>query len=182
MPRPRRLAPAGVVQHVCNRGSRKGFLFDSAADYIAFIHLLAEARSTRPMRILAYCLMRNHWHLLLWPEEEDHLSPFMHWLTTTHARQWRDSSGTQGEGAVYQSRFTAVPILDSWQYFIAWRYIERNALEAGLVGRAESWPWCSAAIAPPADGALTVDTPPLALPADWLTVLNTASEIDLEVM
>ena len=171
MPRRRRIAPGGLVYHVCNRGSRKGTLFRSAADYETFIRLIAQARSVRPMRIIAYCLMSNHWHLLLWPEGDGQLSRFMHWLTTTHASRLRRQSETAGEGAVYQSRFSAVAIQNPRHLSTAWRYIERNPIEAGLVQQAQEWPWSSAAEPHPST-SLPLDVPPNPRPP--LSFVNSA--------
>src|SRR5258708_11168441 len=172
MARRRRCAPAGELQHVFNRGSRKGNPFEVEEDYILFVQLLDEARSRYPMRILTYCLMPNHWHLLLWPEHDGDLSKYMHWLTGTHARLWRRATATEGQGAVYQSRFAAVPIIDSWHLLIAWRYIERNPLVASLCDRAEAWPWSSAARPLDDNRRLLVDQPPFPLPVNWAESLN----------
>ena len=172
MPRRRRTAPGRIVYHVCNRGSRKGELFRCSDDYAEFTRLTDEARCIRPMRIIAYCLMPNHWHFLLWPEKDDHLSKFMHWLTTTHATRWRRQSRTTGEGAVYQSRYTAVPVHHPFELVRAWWYVERNPVEAGLVSRAEDWPWSSAAQPSERSADLSMDTPPLPRPP--LSVVNTA--------
>jgi putative transposase len=172
MPRHRRIAPGGVVYHVCNRGSRKGELFRCSADYGEFTRLTDEARSVRPMRIIAYCWMPNHWHFLLWPEKDGQLSRFMHWLTTTHATRWRIHSKTIGQGAVYQSRFTAVPVHHPFELVRVWRYVERNPVEAGLVIRAEEWPWCSAAPLGEQSLHLSVDSPPIPRPP--LSLINSA--------
>jgi putative transposase len=172
MARRKRWAPAGAVQHVYNRGSRKGDLFEFDDDYSVFLNLLEEARAQRPMRILAYCLMPNHWHLLLWPEHDGDLSRYMHWLTTTHAHYFRHDTATQGQGAVYQSRFNAVPMDDSWHLLIVRRYIERNALEAKLCDRAEAWPWSSAGWTRHDNQRFHLDRPPFPLPVNWLEALN----------
>jgi REP-associated tyrosine transposase len=172
MPRRRRIAPGGVVYHVCNRGSRKGELFRCSAEYSEFTQLTAEARTIRPMRIIAYCLMPNHWHFLLWPEKNGQLSRFMHWLTTTHATRWRGQSRTTGEGAVYQSRFTAVPVHHPFELVRVWRYVERNPIEARLVSRAEQWPWSSAAQLSERSPSLPVDSPPMPRPP--LPLVNSA--------
>lgn len=171
MPRRRRIAPGGLVYHVCNRGSRKGELFRDPADYSEFARLTTQARCVRPIRIIAYCLMPNHWHFLLWPERDGQLSKFMHWLTTTHATRWRTQSRTIGEGAVYQSRFTAVPVRHPFELVRVWRYVERNPVEAGLVSSAEEWPWSSAAQGEPTPN-LWLDSPPMPRPP--LSVVNSA--------
>ena len=165
----------GYVYHVGNRGSRKGPLFDSPADFDAFVQLLSMARERHPVRIIAYCLMSNHWHFLLWPMEDGALSRFMHWLTGKHALERRQNTKTVGEGAVYQSRFWAVPMFDPLHLLAAWRYVERNPVEAGLVGRAEEWQWSSACATNTDSGGLNVDLGPLPRTANWLEVVNSSS-------
>jgi REP-associated tyrosine transposase len=95
------------------------------------------------MRLLAYSAMPNHWHLVLWPMEEGQLQRFMHWLTTTHAQRWHAHHRTSGTGPVYQGRYKAVPVTSVDRLLITCRYVERNALQAGLVARAEEWRWSS---------------------------------------
>ena len=132
------------------------------------------------MRILAYCLMPNHWHLLLWPERDGQLSAYMHWLETSHADHWRRVTHSRGEGAVYQARFTSVPILDPVHFYTAWRYIERNPIEAGLVKRAEEWDWSSASHPRVGCEYLALDPGPLQLSPQWLAIVNeegTLSEV-----
>ena len=85
MPRRRRSAPGGLVYHVCNRGSRKGELFRGPADYSEFTRLSAEARYVRDMRIIAYCLMPNHWHFVVYPSADGQVTAFFRWLAHTHA-------------------------------------------------------------------------------------------------
>lgn len=180
MARGKRWAPAGVIQHVFNRGSRKGILFESRGQYILFLQLLAEARTLFRIRILAFCLMPNHWHLLVCPGGDDQeLSRCMHWLTATHARRWRQITDTVGQGAVYQSRFGAVAMEDRWHLLVARRYIERNALVASLCPRAEEWPWSSATRRTDDDNqTFLVDQPPFPLPSKWSAILN--GDVDWE--
>jgi putative transposase len=99
------------------------------------------------MRVLAYVVMPNHWHLVLWPAADVQLSRFMQWLTLTHTRRWHIVRGTIGTGPLYQGRYKAIPIQSDEHLLTAMRYVERNPLRAGLIGRAQDWPWCSAASA-----------------------------------
>jgi putative transposase len=177
MARPPRIVPAGFVYHVGNRGSRKGPLFDGADDYNAFERLVADVRDAFAVRIIAYCLMYNHWHFLLWPLENGVLSRFVKRLAESHASSWRRQTNTVGEGAVYQSRFWNAPIFDHLHLLAAWRYVERNPVEAGLVERAEDWPWSSASNRR-SDSPLTMDVGPFPRPANWLEIVN-ASYVDL---
>src|SRR5581483_9210058 len=102
MPRSARIAPGGLVYHVLNRGVRRMTLFRSHKDYLAFLHALRETLAAMPtMRLLAFCIMPNHWHLVLWPAKDGDLARFMMRLTITHVRRWiefrRHAAGTAGE-------------------------------------------------------------------------------------
>src|SRR5690242_19626296 len=88
MSRGPRYTPDGIVYHVLNRAVARLPLFEKLADYAAFVRVLAEALDEQPMRLLAYVLMPNHWHFVLWPEQDQDLSPFCRWLTHTHSMRW----------------------------------------------------------------------------------------------
>ena len=128
-----------------NRANARATLFRTQREYAAFDQLLVKAKKHQPMRILAYCIMPNHWHIILWPEADGDLSRFLRWLTATHAQRWHRCHGTSGTGHVYQGRFRAFPVEDDEHFLTVCRYVERNALTAGLVDRAEQWRWSSLA-------------------------------------
>lgn len=132
----------GHVLHVHNRSVRRERLFASDEDYHTFETVLTEALARIPTRLLSYCIMPNHWHLVVWPES-DELPRFMHWLTATHARRWHLAHGSWGTGHVYQDRYGAVPVQSDQHLLRLLRYVERNPLRANLVPRAENWRWCS---------------------------------------
>ena len=73
MPRTARVAPGGYVFHVLNRGNERRTIFEADGDYLAFLRVLGETVEHVPLRILAWCLMPNHWHLLLWPQRDGEL-------------------------------------------------------------------------------------------------------------
>ena len=143
MSRPHRHTAGGVIYHALNRSNARATLFRSQGDYAAFDRMLGEARKHQPMRILAYCIMPNHWHMVLWPEEDGDLTRFLHWVTSTHAQRWHRSRGTAGTGHVYQGRFRAFPVEEDEHFLRVCRYAERNPLTARLVDRAEQWRWSS---------------------------------------
>ena len=119
-------------------------LFDDEDDFAAFERVLAEAVARRPdARLLGYCLMPNHWHLVLWPRGDEDLSEFMRWLAVTHTQRWHAHRHTAGTGPIYQGRFKSFPIKRDHHFHSVMRYIERNALRAGLVTHAEDWRWGS---------------------------------------
>ncbi len=143
MPRRARVTPGGFVYHVLNRSVAGLPLFRKKADFEAFERIMVEAYARHPMRILAWCLMRNHWHFVLWPREEGEITAFIRWLSHTHAMRWHVAHGTVGRGHLYQGRFKAFPIQEDEHFLSVCRYVERNALSAGAVKRAQDWRWGS---------------------------------------
>ncbi len=139
MPRRPRLAAGGIVYHVLNRRAGRLPLFTKPADYAAFERVLREAYEATRVRITAYCLMPTHWHLVLWPRADAELSEVMRWITVTHTQRWHAHRHTAGLGPVYQGRFKSFPIQTDEHFLTVARYVERNALRAGLVERAEDW-------------------------------------------
>ncbi|MGH7254210.1 MAG: REP-associated tyrosine transposase [Nitrospirales bacterium] len=141
MPRTARASVGGLCYHVINRGNARADVFRKSEDYAAFRELVREAADRVRMRVLAYCLMPNHFHLTLWPRGEGDLSRFMQWLLTAHVRRYHRHY--QSSGHVWQGRFKAFPIQQDEHLLTVLRYIERNPLRAGLVARAEDWLWSS---------------------------------------
>jgi putative transposase len=143
MGRPHRAAEGGYVYHVLNRANARMTIFKSDADFEAFERVLIEAVQRTRTRLLSYCLMPNHWHLLVWPKEDGELSEFVGWLTLTHTQRWHAFRQSIGTGHVYQGRFKSFPIQEDDHLLTVARYAERNALRANLVRRAEQWRWGS---------------------------------------
>ena len=131
-----------------NRSAKQLTLFDEPPEYEMFLQVLGEAEIACPIRILEYCVMPNHWHLLVWPERDDQLTRFMRWITGVHAQRWRQARGQPGKGAVYQGRYRWVAVQDGQHYDVARRYIRQNPVRARLVDCPEDWPWSSASNAP----------------------------------
>ena len=143
MPRLARTIEGGQIYHVLNRSNNKIRIFDTEGDYSAFERTLFEAKEKNPMNILAYCLMPNHWHFVMYPERDNDLARFMHWLTTTHTQRWLIYRDMIGYGHLYQSRYKSFPIQNDEHFLQVCRYVERNALRAKLVEKAEDWRWGS---------------------------------------
>ncbi len=108
-------------------------IFEDDADYEAFETVLAEAVERTRTRLLAYCLMPNHWHLVVWPRTDGELSRFVGWLTLTHTQRWHGHRQSTGSGHVYQGRFKSFPVEEDEHLYTVARYVERNALRANLV-------------------------------------------------
>lgn len=173
MPRRPGQATGQVVFHVLNRAVQNTTLFSNRDDYQAFLALFIDATARVPMRLLAYALMPNHWHLVLWPEQDGQLSAFMRWLTARHAESVRVRCGDRGHGAVYQGRFKAIAVQCDAHYLRLCRYVERNPLRARLVAAAEDWEWTSASCRGVRPRARPDLAPwPVPKPADWTDELN----------
>ena len=143
MGRPARAAQGGLIYHVLNRANARMTIFEKDADYGAFEEILTAAVQRSSMRLLAYCLMPNHWHLVLWPKQDGELSQFTGWLTLTHTQRWHAHRNSIGSGHVYQGRFKSFPVQDDEHFLTVCRYVERNPLRANLVRNAQNWRWSS---------------------------------------
>ena len=166
MPRRLRVSSGGYAYHVLNRAVGRARIFGKLRDFEAFEEVLGEAKRRLPVRLLAWCVMSNHWHLVLWPRGDGDLSEFMRWLTVTHTQRWHAAHHTSGSGPLYQGRFKSFPIQEDEHLLTVLRYVERNALRANLVQRAEEWRW-SSLWHRAQGGSSLLDDGPLSLPRDW---------------
>ena len=143
MPRPKRAADAGLIYHVHNRSNLRSTIFANEEDYVDFERVLEQAVERTQSRLLAYCLLPDHWHLVIWPRVEGELSRFTGWLTLTHTQRWHSRHQSIGTGHLYQGRFKSFPVQADGHLLSLCRYVERNSLRAQLVERAEQWRWSS---------------------------------------
>jgi putative transposase len=169
MTRTARASQANYCYHVLNRGNARAQVFHKPADYDAFVELLELACRKRPMRVLGYCLMPNHFHLVLWPSGDGNLGTWMQWLMTSHVR--RHHRHYHSSGHVWQGRFKAFPIEEDEHLRVVLRYVERNPLRAGLVERAEDWRWSSLS-PPPATLPAWIDPGPAPRGKGWVEEVN----------
>ena len=174
MPRAARYAPGGYVFHVLNRAVARLPLFEKMGDYTAFMRVMAEAYEQHPIRILSYSIMPNHWHMVLWPRHDGDLTEFVRWMTHTHTMRRHAQHYTVGTGHLYQGRFKSFPIESDEHLYSVLRYVERNALRANLVKRAEEWQWSSlwARHSGNEDARALLAAWPVAEPAHWLRYVN----------
>ncbi len=185
MPRRARAACGGLVYHVLNRANGRATLFHKDADYEAFERVMEQAHARLPIRLLAYCIMPNHWHMVVWPREDGELSEFMRWLGVTHAQRWHAHHHTSGTGHLYQGRFKSFPVQRDDHFLTVCRYVERNALRAKLVRDAEKWRWSSlwrfAQRGTQSDWILSEW--PIARPRNWIEVVNRPqNKVELEAL
>jgi putative transposase len=174
MPRRARVTPGGLVYHVLNRTVAGLPLFRKEADFEAFERIMIEAHERHSLRLLAWCLMRNHWHFVVWPQEEGEVTAYFRWLAHTHAMRWHVAHNTVGRGHLYQGRFKSFPIQEDEHFFTVCRYVERNALKTRVVERAEDWRWGSLWARQAGSGKLKaiLSDWPIKRPRNWTALVN----------
>lgn len=171
MARPARRLAAGGIHHVLNRGALRHGLFETEADCRLFIASLRDALARHPVALLAWCLMPNHWHLLVRSNADDGLPRFVRWLTLAHSRRWQALHARSGVGTLYQGRYRSTLVEGDEHLLTVLRYVERNPVRAGLVPNAADWPWSSARERISGRGSLLAPFP-IRLPADWPRLVN----------
>src|SRR5262245_12123901 len=170
MPRTARASLGGWVYHVLNRGNGRADVFHKPEDYAAFLALFEPACERLPLDILGWCLMSNHFHLILRPRGDGDLGRWMQWLLTSHVRRYHRHYGGRGHG--WQGRFKAFPIQDDEHFLTVLRYVERNPLRAKMVRRAEQWRWSSLRLRLPGADDVLLAAPPVPLPTRWLDLVQ----------
>jgi len=185
MGRPARIDVGGYVYHALNRSVGRRMIFSRDGDFVAFERVLAEAldRAGGDVSLLAYCIMGNHWHLVLRTRRDGALAAFMQWLTLTHTQRYRAARENVGEGPLYRGRFKSCLVEQDGHLLTLCRYVERNAARAELVVRAEDWRWSSLWRSRQAQPSRVEESPlPLVLsdwpipggrPKQWLRTVNT---------
>ena len=129
--------------------------------------------------------MPSHWHLLVWPEHDGDLATFMQRLTITHVRRWQEHRRYVGLGHLYQGRYKSFPVEEDDHFLAVARYVERNALRANLVLRAEEWRWSSLwrRCQSSAEEQAILTAWPVDCPDDWVERVNRAdNERELEAL
>jgi putative transposase len=165
VPRIPRAFADGFIYHVLNRGNGKRNVFHKNEDFQTFTDFLRLSRRLYPIKVLAYCMMPNHFHMIVWPERAEELSKWMQWLMTTHVRRHHQIYGTNGH--VWQGRFRSFVVQQDDHLLNLMRYVENNPVRSGLVDSALEWHWSSHAERLGKKPRDLADSPPLELPEDW---------------
>ncbi len=142
MPRRLREDYPGAWHHVMNRGVARAEIFQSDDDRTIFLNYLTQAASRTALDIHGYCLLGNHYHLLVL-SREGRLSEGMQWLASRYTQHMNYARGR--DGPIFKGRFLSIDIEDDAHLVRVSRYIHLNPVEAGLATRPENWPWSSAA-------------------------------------
>ena len=164
MPRVARGLADGLIYHIINRGNGRQRVFHTEGDYRAFVDLMTEAGKRHPVKVLAWCIMPNHFHLLVSPERADDLSRWMQWFMTSHVRRYHRFHRSSGH--VWQGRYKSFIVQEDKHLLTVVRYIEGNPVQAQLVPSAKDWIWSSHR----GRAGLSETHPeklPIELPSDW---------------
>jgi putative transposase len=170
MPRISRGLVDDFIYHVLNRGNGGQTIFHKDKDYEAFINIIREARGHYKVKIFAYCLMPNHFHMILMPHHAEDLSKFMQWLMTSHVRRYHQHYGTRGH--LWQGRYKSFLIQKDNHLLAVIRYIEGNPKRAGLVNSAKDWLWSSCRETIKIKNHSLIDEIPIELPTNWEEYIN----------
>ncbi len=137
MPVRREKFSTGEVYHLYNRGVLKSALYTTPGAYTVFIALIERHAQTNHIQVLAFCLMPNHFHLIVYVDEGGNVSKFMKELSQGFSQwiNWRH----RRLGTIYQGRFNAKHIYDLEYLFGVCRYVHLNPVRGGLVRRPEDW-------------------------------------------
>src|SRR5215469_15554598 len=172
MPRTSRAAAGGVVYHVLNRGNGRMGVFRKPGDYLAFLRLLQLGKEKAQIELFGFCLMPNHWHLVLRPRRDHDLAAYLSWVSNTHVKRYR-AHYKNTSGHLYQGRYKSFPVQEDAYFLTLMRYVEANPLPPKLVTRAEQWPWSSLGCDAEVAGEL-LDEWPLRRPRNWCELVNQA--------
>jgi putative transposase len=143
MPHSARSTQHASYFHVINRSAGRLVLFRQPADYRAFLSILGHALEHHPVRLIAYCLMPNHWQLVVGPTDTMALSSCLQRVTSTHAARLHHHRRSVSEDSVYQNHFDSLELRGLGDLMLVCRSVERDAVQARLVRRAQDWPWAS---------------------------------------
>jgi len=140
MPRAQRFHEPGSYRHITARGNDRGAIFRDDTDRWHFLGVLADVTRSCGWRCLGWCLLTNHYHLLV-QERTKPVSIAMHLLHSRYVRAFNVRHAR--EGHVFGERYRVATVEDDAHLLMAIRYVARNPLEAGLCSSPEDWPWSS---------------------------------------
>ncbi|MBF0619882.1 MAG: transposase [Candidatus Omnitrophica bacterium] len=172
MPRSYRIVLSNYPHHIVQRGNRRQKVFFNDIDRRYYLKLLRLHAKKHAVRILAYCLMDNHVHLILIPETPNGLAKALAEVHRSYTKMINLRYGWRGY--LWQGRFGSFPIGGESYLLRALRYVERNPVRAGMCSRAEDYPWSSAATHTTGKrNAMLSTCPDILSKADWRYFINT---------
>jgi putative transposase len=161
-----------MIYHVLNRGNGRMRLFHKPEDYDGFERVIAEGLGRFPVELLTYCLMPDHWHLVMRPRTDASLGRLMGWVGVTHVRRHHEHYHKRGAGHLYQGRYKSFPVAEDHNFLTLCRYVEANPVRAELVERADQWRWSGFSSRLRRKDALPVSAWPIERPRNWTILVN----------
>ena len=172
MPRSLRSDTSGTIYHALNRGNARHDIFFKDEDFEAFERVVSEGLEKYPVDLICYQWMKNHWHMVLCPRANKAMSAFLGWVTMPHTQRYHAHYKTTGYGHVYQGRYKSFPVQDDEHFHVVCRYVERNALTAKVVQRAEDYRWGSLYNWNGGDSVIKISPWPVKRPPLWIDRVN----------
>lgn len=170
MPRIARGLADGEIYHIINRGNRRSEVFHKEEDYEKFISLLKEAKKINNIKIYAFTLMPNHFHLVLKPKKAEDLSKFMQWLMTSYVRFYNKTYKTSGH--LWQGRYKSFLVQKNNYLLTLLNYVEQNPQRAKL----KDWKYASSQY----KDSFLIDKLPIDIPDDWDNFLSVIEKEKIE--
>ena len=171
MPRATRQVEDDGIYHILNRGNCRQRVFHKDGDYMTFLKLLGQMKELYGIDIYAYCLMPNHFHLLVKATQGEGFSRAMQWFMTTHVRRYHQHY--QSSGHLWQGRFKCFDVPGDEYFLTVARYIEGNPVRAGLVETAVNWVWSSHRGRCCLQKDMLIEPLPVSWEGDWTKYVDT---------
>ena len=170
MPRISRGLADGEIYHIINRGNRRAEVFHEREDYEKFITLLQEAKKISNVKIYAFALMPNHFHLIVEPNKAEDLSKFMQWLLTSYVRFYNKMYKTSGH--LWQGRYKSFIVQKDNYLLTLLNYVEQNPERANL----KEWEFVSSKY----KDSVLIDKLPIDIPDDWSDFVGMKEKAKIE--
>lgn len=179
MPRIARGLADNQIYHIINRGNRREAVFHDNYDYEKFLKLLIESKEKYAVKIYAYCLMPNHFHLVIYTKYADSLSQAMHWISSSYVRYYNKRYNISGH--LWQGRYKSFIVQEDSYLLVLLKYVEANPKRARIVKDCIDYKYSSANNRIKNNENLITDEVPILLPDDWYTYINSDEKItDIE--
>jgi putative transposase len=179
MPRIARGLADNQIYHIINRGNRREAVFHDNYDYEKFLKLLIESKEKYAVKIYAYCLMPNHFHLVIYTKYADSLSQAMHWISSSYVRYYNKRYNISGH--LWQGRYKSFIVQEDSYLLVLLKYVEANPKRARIVKDCIDYKYSSANNRIKNNENLITDEVPILLPADWYAYINSDEKVtDIE--